>query len=133
MGCSTGPAPSLGFGSLGSPPALSLRICTLVPPRADCTARPRAPPHSARVGTGALGLRPRNGAALGGGAGARKLCLLPSSPSRAEFLEGERDINQEIKKKFLHIFKTHVALSEVLFILTKSGGTCPHSARQMEQ
>lgn len=52
------------------------------------------------------------------------------APEKADFLKGKRDINQEIKKKkFLHIFKTHVAFSEVLFILTKSGGTCPHSGK----
>lgn len=106
-------------GAPASPsPNRTLRVPAYRPP-------PCPPPPARRAcrpgwGSGA----PRTQAL---GAGARQPSL-PRSSERAAFLEGERDINQEIKKKkFLHIFKTHVALSEVLFILTKSRGTCPHS------
>lgn len=56
----------------------------------------------------------------------------PSSPSLTTFWKGKRDINQEIKKKFLHIFQSHAALSEVLFILTKSGGRGLVARQQMD-
>lgn len=95
--------------------------------RAPCP-RGSAPPRSAPSRNGGTGTRDPEIARPGGGEGGARTLPPVELPSRADFLEGERDINQEIKKKkFLHIFKTHVALSEVLFILTKSGGTCPRS------
>lgn len=115
MGRSAGPAPMFGVRRAPWAPAR--------PVPADL--RPRA---ALPAGMGALGPGTPKSRGPGAGEGARAPSLPSSSASRADFLEGERDINQEIKKKkFLHIFKTHVALSEVLFILTKSGGTCPRS------
>lgn len=97
--------------------------------------------HCYLAGMGALSPRPPHWAPWGlGGTGTPPLSRAPprgqqgwGHGDRSCRLSGGGKGHKSGKKKFLHIFKTHVALSEVLFILTKSGGSCPHSARQMEQ
>lgn len=99
------------------------------PPPRESLAAPATPAqHTGPGSIGALGPDPKILRPGGRGRANPPGSWAARPGGGADFLEGERDINQGIKKKkFLHIFKTHVALSEVLFILTKSGGTCPHS------
>lgn len=113
----------------GAPQPLPSLSGFLPPPTPRVPGGPCDPgaAHRAGIDRGA-GPRPQNPAPWG--SGAREPSWQLSCPTRGWCRlsgggKGHKSGNK--KKKFLHIFKTHVALSEVLFILTKSGGTCPHS------
>lgn len=86
MGRSAGPAPMFGVQRAPWAPAR--------PVPADLRPRGALP-----AGMGALGPGTPKSRGPGAGEGARAPSLPSSSASRADFLEGERDINQEIKKK----------------------------------
>lgn len=106
------------------------------PARPEQAAFPPARPRAARP-AGCGGAGPGSESEIqrpGWGQGRANLlsCRAPPAPRRPPQQGrlsggGKGHKSGHKKKKFLHIFKTHVALSEVLFILTKSGGTCPHS------